>query len=80
MRFADAERAQAYVKRVKARWESKYDQFEHQAMLDAFCARHGTGRDCETTKEKEMWLGWLGSFTLGWDAHKKYVAESLGRH
>jgi hypothetical protein len=73
-RFEDATSAHLYANQVKARWERAYDYAEHQAMLAAFCEKHGNGRDYKTTEEQEMWFGWLGSFTLGWDAHKSYAA------
>jgi hypothetical protein len=46
---------------------------EHDEMMDAFTELHGTGNEYTTGEEHEMWLGWLGCFTLGWDACKKYL-------
>jgi len=46
---------------------------EHDEMMKMFCEQHGQLYEYGSAEERNMWLGWLGNFTLGWDAHKKYL-------
>jgi hypothetical protein len=55
---------------------------EHDEMMIAFEKTHGALADYSVPEERDMWMGWLGNFTLGWDAHKKRTdatTESLAR-
>lgn len=46
---------------------------DHEIMMNAFRNQHGEMRDYKTKEERDMWLSWLGSFVLGWEAHKAYL-------
>jgi hypothetical protein len=46
---------------------------DYELMMIAFREHHGAMLDYETKEERDMWLGWLGTFVFGWQAHAKSV-------
>jgi len=45
---------------------------DFEEMMEAFEEYHGKSSDYDA-EGRDMWRGWLGVFTLGWQAHKKHL-------